>query len=291
MNTPTCAAVVILFHPKCSLIQNFNPFLLEVGKMYAFDNSPKSKNDYVEELKRVKKIEYATLGRNVGIAKALNEIAKIALLKGYQYLLTMDQDSYFTVPNLVHMISLAMSDSRIGIVSPVHLVKNDLPEKVHGDSEEILTTMTSGNLLNLEVWNNLGGFDEKLFIDYVDHEYCLRMKKNGYKVVRANRITLEHTVGELKPRKFLFWTVRPTNHSPFRLFYQTRNRFYLKKVYGKDFPEYFRKDSVLYWRGIVKVLLYESQKISKIRMVLKGFLALWKNDFNELSSNNGMYGE
>jgi len=259
--------------------------------MYAFDNSPKSKNDYVEELKRVKKIEYATLGRNVGIAKALNEIAKIALLKGYQYLLTMDQDSYFTVPNLVHMISLAMSDSRIGIVSPVHLVKNDLPEKVHGDSEEILTTMTSGNLLNLEVWNNLGGFDEKLFIDYVDHEYCLRMKKNGYKVVRANRITLEHTVGELKPRKFLFWTVRPTNHSPFRLFYQTRNRFYLKKVYGKDFPEYFRKDSVLYWRGIVKVLLYESQKISKIRMVLKGFLALWKNDFNELSSNNGMYGE
>lgn len=291
MNMPPCAAVVILFNPKCSLIQNFNPFLLEVGKMYAFDNSPKSKNDYVEELKRVKKIEYATLGRNVGIAKALNEIAKIALLKGYQYLLTMDQDSYFTVPNLVHMISLAMSDSRIGIVSPVHLVKNDLPEKVHGDSEEILTTMTSGNLLNLEVWNNLGGFDEKLFIDYVDHEYCLRMKKNGYKVVRANRITLEHTVGELKPRKFLFWTVRPTNHSPFRLFYQTRNRFYLKKVYGKDFPEYFRKDSVLYWRGIVKVLLYESQKISKIRMVLKGFLALWKNDFNELSSNNGMYGE
>jgi rhamnosyltransferase len=203
----------------------------------------------------------------------------------------MDQDSYFTVPNLDCMLSLAMSDSRIGIVSPVHLVKNDLPVNIHGDNEELLTTMTSGNLLNLEVWNKLGGFDEKLFIDYVDHEYCLRMKKNGYKVVRANRITLEHTVGELKPRKFLFWTVRPTNHSPFRLFYQTRNRFYLKKIYGKDFPEYFRKDSVLYWRGIVKVLLYESQKIAKIRMVLKGFLALWQNDFNELSSNDSVYGE
>jgi len=268
-----------------------NPFLFEVGIMYAFDNSPKSKNEYIEELKRVKKIEYVTLGRNVGIAKALNEIAKMALLKGYQYLLTMDQDSYFPVPNLVPMISLAMSDSRIGIVSPVHLVKNDLTEKVFGDSEEILTTMTSGNLLNLEVWNNLGGFDEKLFIDYVDHEYCLRMKKNGYKVVRANRITLEHTVGELKPRKFLFWTVRPTNHSPFRLFYQTRNRFYLKKIYGKDFPEFFKKDSVSYWRGIVKVLLYENFKIKKFRMVLKGFLALWRDDFNELSSNDGVHGE
>jgi rhamnosyltransferase len=291
MNTPPCAAGVILFHPHCSLIQNINSYLMEVEKMYAFDNSPKSKNDYVEELKRVKKIEYTTLGRNVGIAKALNEIAKIALLKGYQYLLTMDQDSCFTVPNLVPMISLAMSDSRIGIVSPVHLVKNDLPEKVYGDSEEILTTMTSGNLLNLEVWNSLGGFDEKLFIDYVDHEYCLRMKKNGYKVVRANRITLEHAVGELKPRKFLFGTVHPTNHSPIRLFYQTRNRFYLKKIYGRDFPEYFKKDSVSYWRGIVKVLLYENHKIKKFRMVLKGFLALWQNDFNELSSNDGVHGE
>ena len=291
MKTPPCAAVVILFHPKCSLTQNINSFLPEVGKMYAFDNSPKSKNDYIEELRRVKKIEYVTLGRNVGIARALNEIARIALSKGYQYLLTMDQDSYFTYPHVAHMLSLAMNDARIGIVSPVHRVKNDLPEKVHGETEEILTTMTSGNLLNLEVWNNLGGFDEKLFIDYVDHEYCLRMKKNGYKVVRANHITLEHTVGELKPRKFLFWTVRPTNHSPIRLFYQTRNRFYLKKIYGRDFPEYFKKDSLSYWRGIVKVLFYENYKIKKFRMVLKGFLALWQNDFNELSSNDGVHGE
>jgi rhamnosyltransferase len=259
--------------------------------MYAFDNSPKSKNEYVEELRRVKKIEYVTLGRNVGIAKALNDIARMALLKGYQYLLTMDQDSYFTSPNLDYMISLLMNDARIGIMSPVHCVKNDLPEKVHGESEEILTTMTSGNLLNLKIWNTLGGFDEKLFIDYVDHEYCLRMNKNGYKVVRANHITLEHTVGDLKPRKFLFWTVRPLNHPPFRLFYQTRNRFYLKKIYGKDFPEYFRRDTKLYWRGIVKVLLYESQKIVKIRMVLKGFLALWRNDFDELYPNNGTYEE
>jgi rhamnosyltransferase len=288
MNTPPCAAVVILFHPKGALTQNINSFLQEVGKVYIFDNSPKSKNDYVEELKRVKKVEYVTLGRNVGIAKALNEIAKIALLKGYQYLLTMDQDSYFPFLNLDHMISLAMNDARIGIVSPVHRVKNDLPEKVHGESEEILTTMTSGNLLNLKVWNDLGGFDEKLFIDYVDHEYCLRMNKNGYKVVRANDITLEHTVGELKPRKFFFWTVRPLNHPPFRLFYQTRNRFYLKNIYGKDFSEYFRRDTKLYWRGIAKVLLYESQKIMKIRMVLKGFLALWQNDFNELYPNNGV---
>jgi rhamnosyltransferase len=259
---------------------------LEIGKVYAFDNSPENKNDYVEELKRVNNIEYTTLGHNVGIAKALNEIARMALLKGYRYLLTMDQDSYFLNFNIDAMLSLANSDSRIGIVSPVHIVKNDLPEKIHGESEEILTTMTSGNLLNLEVWNNLGGFNEKLFIDYVDHEYCLRMKKNGYKVVRANRITLEHKVGELKLRKFLFWTVRPTNHSPSRLFYQTRNRFYLKKIYGKDFPEYFRKDSRLYWRGILKMLLYERNKFRKLRMVIKGFLELWRDDFHELPFNN-----
>lgn len=277
------AKVVVLYIPQQSLQERVASYSAGRGTLYVFDNSPVESKTFVLKLLQLKNVQYLTLGRNVGIAKALNVVAKNAYLQGYKYLLTMDQDSYFTVPNLDQMISLAMSDSRIGIVSPVHIVKNDLPEKVHGDSEELLTTMTSGNLLNLEVWNNLGGFDEKLFIDYVDHEYCLRMKKYSYKVVRANQVILEHQVGELLPRKFLFWTVRPTNHSPFRLFYQTRNRFYLKRLYGDSFPEYFRKDRRAFWKSVLKILLYERHRIRKIVMICRGFLALWRNDFSSNS--------
>jgi rhamnosyltransferase len=278
----TIAAGVILYRPNSDVIANICSYSHMVSEVFVYDNSCEKSNVVVDQIKQVLTIQYLTDGKNVGIAKALNEIAHAAFKKGYHYLLTMDQDSCFSTKNIDLMLNVFKSDSQIGIVSPLHSVENDREVVPNGEYEEVLTTMTSGNILNLSVWNALGGFDEKLFIDYVDHEYCLRLKFHGYRVVRANNTRLDHIVGNLQSRRFLFWTVRPTNHAPFRIFYQTRNRFYLKKKYGKIFPAYFRSDSVAYWRGIIKMFFYEREKQKKLQMIVKGWLALWRNDFRPL---------
>jgi len=35
--------------------------------------------------------------------------------------------------------------------------------------------VTSGSMIELATWQALGGFDEGLFIDYIDTDYCLRV--------------------------------------------------------------------------------------------------------------------
>jgi rhamnosyltransferase len=57
--------------------------------------------------------------------------------------------------------------------------------------------MTSGNLIHLTAHKIIGGFNEKLFIDYIDHEYCPRLHINGFSVIRANKAMLFHKVGDL----------------------------------------------------------------------------------------------
>jgi rhamnosyltransferase len=277
------AAGVVLYHPSQTMITNMMSYIQSVHEIMIYDNSPAASKTLVESLKNKVAFHYMTSGQNIGIAKALNELATAASAKGYQYLLTMDQDSSFGSSDLKMLQTIANSDSKIGIVTPLHIVEKDCSSEIHGEYEEVLTAMTSGNLLNLQVWKEIGGFDEKLFIDYVDHEYCMRMRLKGYKVIRANTVQLEHAVGELQQRYFFLHTVHPTNHSPFRFFYQTRNRFYLRQIYGKDYPEYFKRDLVMYWRGIAKMLIYENNKWAKLRMTVKGFLAFMRNDFTPLS--------
>ena len=123
---------------------------------------------------------------------------------------------------------------------------------------------------------------EKLFIDYVDVEYCMRLQIHGFSVLRANRAVLLHRLGGMTSRRFLGLTVHPVDHSPSRYYYQTRNRFYIRALYGDRFPEYFRLDLKAFRRGILKMLLYEKQRRRKLVMIWRGFLALRRNDFSPI---------
>jgi len=82
------------------------------------------------------------------------------------------------------------------------------------DVEPLAAALTSGNLLRLAAFKETGGFMEKLFIDYVDVEYCMRLQIHGFSVLRANRAVLLHRLGGMTSRRFLGLTVHPVDHSP-----------------------------------------------------------------------------
>jgi rhamnosyltransferase len=273
------AAVVILFHPQESVVENIQSYLPHAEKLFIFDNSPSASKHVLDRIGRADKIHYLTENKNVGIGVALNSAARNAIEEGYDYLLTMDQDSAAAEDMIALMVSVENKYSSVGMVVPLHHVENDSTSAPAHEEECVLTTMTSGNLVNLAAYKNIGGYDEKLFIDYVDHDYCLRLQLNGFSVVRANKAILYHRVGSLAERKFLWWNVHPTNHHPARLYYQTRNRFYLRRLYGNKFPEYFRNDNKAFWKNIVKIVLFEEHRVRKLAMICRGGIALWRNDF------------
>jgi rhamnosyltransferase len=136
---------------------------------------------------------------------------------------------------------------------------------------EIPVVITSGNLLRLSAYNVAGPFRDDYFIDYVDHEYCLRLRSCGYKILQISNAFLEHQIGTITTHWYLYRTIQLGNHSPLRRYYSFRNRFYFNETYRRLFPKYFRWFWWETFRDVLWVLLYESDKIGKLKMMYRGY--------------------
>ena len=274
------AAVVVIYQPQDSLLNNVLTYAGEVQTLYVFDNSPGLSGSVVERVRKLQNAQYLTEGRNVGVAAALNLAARRAIEEGHEFLLTMDQDS-FCYPDMVSLlVSKARETRSAGLVSPFLIDRNapvDPPEK---ESELVTTAISSGSVMNLEVFKKVGGFLDNLFIDGVDTEYCLRLQVRGFSVIRVNRALLSHAIGTLETRNLFGFIVHPTHHKPARFYYQARNSVYLRKHYRTQFPEYFRLERRYRMGRIVKMLLYETDRFQKAVMLLRGTIAGWRNDFS-----------
>ena len=128
--------------------------------------------------------------------------------------------------------------------------------------------MTSGNLLNIDIYKQIGDFRESFFIDYVDYDYCLRSLKKGYKIIRCNDILLNHKLGN---SKLYFSKILVTNHSSTRRYFITRNRLFLIK---EHLTSNFKLSIQMFKHTImdfIKILFFESEKRKKVNAILKGF--------------------
>lgn len=283
--SPRIAGTVVLYHPDSDVISNIRSYLDDIAVLYVVDNSESPNKEIVDQILNLDKIAYLHNGENLGIARALNIAARKAIEDGYDFLLTMDQDSFASPCMINHMLEcVKIRDvSKIGIIGPFHIT--DFDDKVAGpeDCEIVVTTMTSGNLLNLLVYQCVGPFLDDLFIDQVDIEYCLRLKQKGYQVVQANRATLRHGLGNITTAKILFKQLRTSNHSPLRRYYITRNRFFVWQEYHdlEAAKESIALDKVSFRGEIRNILFMEKNKMSKIYMIVKGYVDFKRNLFGK----------
>jgi rhamnosyltransferase len=266
------AGAVVLYNPNINVVDNITSYITQIDILYVLDNSEKINNRVVVELKKNKNVKYIDNNGNLGIGVALNIAAKLAINEKYKYLLTMDQDSS-AAPDMIESMNLTDSIIKnVGIISPVHVNKFNTQKNNDTVITEKFDVMASGNLVNLDAFTKVGGFNEEFFIDYVDVEFCLKMKLNDYKIIQVNSSKLFHEEANITKVKFFGKIFYPYNHSVVRLYYKTRNRLYLRKKYLKLFKEYFiERESKMYWNTIFKIILFEKNKIKKIGMVGKGF--------------------
>lgn len=268
------AGVIVLYNPEKSVITNIQSYIDNIDILFAVDNSDQKKPSIIKTLLENPKICYIDNHGNQGIAHALNIGANKAINMDYKWLLTMDQDSKATQGMLTKMIHYIQTHatSKISIVSPFHANRYQQNSLSKEPYSTVLTTMTSGNLLNLDVFQKIGGFTENLFIDYVDNEYCLHGNLLEYRVVQVNDSVLEHNLGDLKQYRMLWKQFYSTNHNPIRRYYMTRNRFKIIELYQNHFPEYCNFEKSRFFVDFIIVLLYEKQKIAKFKMMLRGYL-------------------
>ncbi|MHB8846033.1 MAG: glycosyltransferase family 2 protein [Nitrospirota bacterium] len=268
----TIAGVVVLYNPLSNVISNINSYIDQVDALFVMDNSDKQQAETVDRIKAFNNTTYLRMGGNIGLAAALNIGAAKALEQGYDYLLTMDQDSK-AAPDMVSKLRECLNShdpSRIGIVSPFHMIKT-AHRPINRGCKEVLTAMTSGNLVNLNIFRAVGPFMEELFIDYIDHEYCLRLHQRGYRVLQSYEALLEHNQGDIIIYDLFFRKTAATNHSAFRHYYMTRNRFFLMRRYRKEHPSYYWAQWKDFLRDLLFVLLFEEQKKDKLAKIWTGY--------------------
>jgi rhamnosyltransferase len=111
---------------------------------------------------------------------------------------------------------------------------------------------------------------DELFIDYVDIEYCLRLQERGFRIVQVGTANLLQALGNLVPKRLFFWRVASTNHPPIRAYYRFRNRLIVISEYFTRFPAWSTKELMLTGNELVKILLFEYERMEKLKMAFMG---------------------
>ncbi len=281
------AAVVVLYHPDAEVPDNIGSYAAGVERLYIVDNSEAVASDVIRAIRQ--RFGHAHIignGANLGIARALNIGAQAALAEGFAWLLTMDQDSRATPGMVTGLVRCAEGypQGPLGIVAPYYLDKNTSASPTDDGRQwyELPSVITSGNLLSLEAYRQAGPFDDKLFIDYVDHEYCLRLRKKGFRIVQTRTAVLHHRQGAIANRVVLGRNVFFSNHNPTRRYYITRNRLYVINKYGHDFPDFRRNDLLGSAKELIKIICFEGEKIKKLKNIWKGYAHFKQQRFGKL---------
>jgi len=168
--------------------------------------------------------------------------------------------------------------ARIGILCAAHRDRGTGIGYVHqrevlgeGPGWRILrTSITSGSLVRCEVLRRAGMFEDRLFIDFVDHEFFLRARRAGFLVLEASDVVMDHSLGASTMRNFLGRRIVLTNHAATRRYYITRNQL---EIYGRNLlfdPRWSVRGLVGLAYGTIAVLTLEEDKAAKFRAVRQG---------------------
>lgn len=273
-------AAVVTWRPDAGLGARLAALGPQADHLLVIDNgSP--------DIRRIRAAAGAAGGRvianrtNLGMAAALNQAAVAARKAGCEWLAAFDQDSLVPAGALAELLDLWEAHperERIGVLAlsrrdvasgrDYHRSGDILTETA--DWRSVRTAITSGSLIRADLVEALGGFDERLFIDGVDHEFCLRARAAGWLVVESRRTIMDHALGAIEAKRLLGQAGPVSNHAPDRRFYITRNtleiclrRPHLDPLWRRRALAHLAKESLV-------VALVEGQRAAKIAAMAEG---------------------
>lgn len=262
-------AVIVLYNPDIErLNQNIEAIFPQVDGIVLVDNGSNNLDEVRNNV--TCEVQYVTNEKNMGIAKALNEGFEFAIEHDYDWVLTLDQDSV-SDKNLIEIYKKYMYLPDIGMLTCNFIDRHSKIPLEDEKNEEYYTVsrcITSASFCSVEAYKKSGGFDDEMFIDFVDYDYSIKMYLSGYKIYRINYDGLLHELGRSKTHNILGLKFVTVDHSAFRHYYLARNSIIMSKKY----PKYYKKSAIIVdeIRKIAVILLFEKQKWQKIRRRFSG---------------------
>lgn len=267
-------AVVVSFNGGAKTVRTIESLRDQVGQIVIVDNhSDIDSRKLLGSFESDSKIDLVWLPANSGMGTALNIGLRRASELGKTWLLTMDQDSQ-PDPDMVSSFLAAANDNPNCVcLTPVI---DCLDHKVFDRSiREVKYAITSGNMTRVNIASEAGGFDENLFIDGVDFDFSLRIRKIGKHIHQIRTAKMNHELGDQSSKNLSLGRFH-TFHSPLRRYYIFRNFFILSRQYGFEFPGFFLKLLAAHLLLILTITLYGAERIASFKMIFRALFDFFR---------------
>lgn len=299
MDGTDICAVIVSYHSPEDVASCLGAIVRQVGSVVVVDNS----NDVaikqvISERYSPERVSLICNESNEGLAAALNQGIRFSIEHRCRWTLFLDQDSLPSegmVSEMLEsygrldskakqetaMIVSTVLDERFNEIVPAVVTTKFLNRKVRKPAHDCFVHfhITSGSLIMNEAIKETGLMNEHLFIDYVDFDYCFRLLDRQYRILLSAKALLFHALGEKRRKLFLNYR----EHTPLRVYYQTRNRLYMIFRYGQKYRSFMLAESLRCISKFVKIIILESDKKEKIRLYGKGIRDFVK-DYQELEA-------
>lgn len=246
------AALVVGYLPEVATLDQLLLTLDgEVGLVVLLDNG--GAGDFLVQHDRARdRIYYEDMGGNKGLGGALNRGMQIARNAGFRYVVTFDQDSApyeGTIRDLYDALQeIKAVDASCVAVGPTFYDRRDedrycfplyreesgvirvMRPEAAPRLAEVDVLITSGMLVDSDVWARGYKYEHGLFVDYTDTDWCFRVREAGYKLFAITSVRMPHALSDA-PSVRLF-NIRLLQYSPVRRYYYFRNTVYfLRRKY------------------------------------------------------------
>lgn len=275
------AAIVVTYNPyTVDLFCNVLTYSRNVNYVIIVDNSTieQVKND-IMYWSSTHGFIYEDMEGNKGIAVALNRGIELAIIHNCSWVLTMDQDSFFQsgIDGFWDYIGRNNESNNIIFIAPTYCVSNSKCMLKTTGIQRSKFIWQSGNLVNVSNYLKLGPYMERLFIDYVDYEYCLRARMHKYDYFQIPSVVLNHNPGNVMVGHLGGFKYKYHDSALVRYYYFIRNGLYVSFLY-KDLDCLTQLLKI-----VIKVLCVEQNKKNKCLYMRRGLIDLMNKRFYKLS--------
>lgn len=285
------AAIVVGYRPDAAMLDALLLRLVgEVEKVILVDNGGAAQFLAAHPQQRGR-VEYLGMGGNQGLGAALNRGVSHARKLGLRYVMTFDQDSAPPpgMAGALHTAMLQQQSQRIpcAAIGPAFFDRREAdgrrfpiyreegghihvmtPEPAQG-LQEVDVLITSGMLLDTDVWAAGLQYEEGLMVDYTDTEWCFRTRASGHRLFVLPTVCMPHAMSDTPPVRML--GVHLLRYSPIRRYYYFRNTVYFVRRPYVSNPWRRRLLAGLLVR-LCGNLLIDEQRLRGLGMSFKG---LW----------------
>ena len=205
----------VLFNPTDSFFNRLTCLDNTNIEIYIFDNSPISSLQKRNDISN--NVEVISSQGNFGLGKGLNSLGKHAYSKGKDGLLYFDQDTLFD-ENSLNFIDDYYKDNRSEFEKLASIFFTNKGINSKNNYRYVVMPHHSGMLFNLKNLKLVGWHNENIFLDVLDYDYCLQVRRKKLKILEVN-----HTPG-----------IDHQSHQDADLIPLFNKTFNLSRVYSRD---------------------------------------------------------